>query len=162
MKKYILRIIYLIMIILISIVIFGFSNQDGEKSSNISKTIITKIADILNVDENIKGEFITKGEKIVRKLAHFTIYTLLGIFSFSFLRTFKINKAKQIIITITWGIFYASTDEVHQTFINGRNGNIIDVLIDTLGVIFGIIVVIIIIYILEKIRKNKNNTDKII
>ena len=48
MKKCILRIVFLVIIIVISGIIFGFSAQDGEESGNLSKTVITKIADILN------------------------------------------------------------------------------------------------------------------
>ena len=77
MKKCILRIVFLVIIIVISGIIFGFSAQDGEESGNLSKTVITKIADILNVEENSRENFIETGEVVIRKLAHFTIYSIL-------------------------------------------------------------------------------------
>ena len=35
-------------------------------------------------------------------------------------------------------ILYAITDEIHQLFIPGRNGNVVDVLIDSCGGLIGI------------------------
>lgn len=157
MNKYVIRIIFLILIILNSMIIFGFSAQNGEKSSTISKSIITKIADIINVKEE---KFLQKGEIIIRKLAHFGIYTLLGIWSTSFILTFEIVKRKQIIGVIIWGIIYATTDEIHQLFVNGRNGSISDVILDTLGVIFGIIIINVLKKAKEKIIMSRKEKDK--
>ena len=152
MKKIVFRIIFLILILIISSIIFGFSNQNGETSSGISKKIITKIADIVNINNEKRTTFIIEGEKVIRKLAHFGIYTLLGLFSMSFFATFKISRVKQTVMTTSWGILYASTDELHQLFINGRNASILDVILDTSGVIFGIFIVILILNIVKKLK----------
>ena len=155
MKKNILRTILLIVIILISGVIFGFSAQDGEESGGISKKVVLVVADILKIKQGDIEKFIQVGEPIVRKLAHFGIYTALGIASIAFLVTLNISKAKQTLITTVWGILYASTDEFHQTFINGRNGSILDVILDTSGVIFGIAIVLFMIYLYSRYKTNK-------
>lgn len=155
MKKYILRVIFLIIIILISSIIFGFSAQDGEESGGLSKKVVLIVADIFNIENDNIEKFIEIGEPIVRKLAHFGIYTILGIASMAFMVTFNISKVKQIITTILWGIVYASTDEFHQTFIDGRNGSILDVLLDTSGVIFGIAIVLFTIYLYSRYKNNK-------
>ena len=139
MKKYIIRFIFLVLIILNSLVIFGFSAQNGEKSGSLSKSIIIKIADILNVKEE---NFIEKGEIVIRKMAHFGIYTLLGIWSMAFISTFELKRKNQIIITLIWGILYASTDEIHQLFIRDRNGSIADVVLDSFGILFGTMIVV--------------------
>ena len=55
--------------------------------------------------------------------------------------TYEINNKKRAIITIVSGALYAMTDEIHQTFISGRSGQITDVLLDTFGVIVGTIFV---------------------
>ena len=161
MKTNILRIIFLILIIINSLIIFGFSSQNGEESSNLSKMIITKIANILNVKEENKTIFLDLGEKIIRKLAHFSIYTLLGIWSISFLYTFNIKLKYQVIITSVWGFLYALTDEFHQMFSNGRHASIDDVIIDTLGVIFGLLLVLLIFKVKEIIINKKLNKAKI-
>lgn len=159
MKTNILRIIFLILIIINSLIIFGFSSQNGEESSSLSKTVITKIADILNIKEN-RTAFLDLGEKIIRKLAHFSIYTLLGIWSISFLHTFNIKIKYQVIISSIWGILYAITDEFHQMFSIGRNASIDDVIIDTLGVIFGLFFVLLILKIIEIIKNKKSEKCK--
>lgn len=155
MKKNILRTILLIVIILISGVIFGFSAQDGEESGGISKKVVLVVADILKIKQGDIEKFIQVGEPIVRKLAHFGIYTVLGIASMGFALTFNISKARQTLITTIWGILYASTDEFHQTFIDGRNGSILDVILDASGVLFGIAIVLFIIYLYSRYKTNK-------
>lgn len=156
MKKNIIRIVLFILIMVISTIIFDFSAQDGETSGGISKKVITVIADILNLDEDTKVVFVEKGEGVIRKLAHFGIYTLLGLASMGFMATFNIKRKIQVLITIIWGFLYASTDELHQMFINGRTASFLDVLLDTSGIIFGVLIIILSIYILKKINKKKN------
>ena len=161
MKKNILRIIFLILIIFNSLIIFGFSSQNGEESGSLSKMVITKIADILNIKEENRTYFLSLGEKVIRKLAHFSIYTLLGIWSFSFIYTFKMKMQYQVTITTIWGFLYASTDEFHQMFSAGRTASINDVIIDTLGVIFGLLIVLLILKIKEIIRINNTKNREI-
>ena len=45
-----------------------------------------------------------------------------------------------VLITIVVIIIAASLDEFHQTFVSGRDGNIKDVFIDTLGALTGIVI----------------------
>ena len=47
---------------------------------------------------------------------------------------------------------YSITDEIHQTFVFGRSGEIRDVLIDSVGIFTGILLVILIL----KMRKKEN------
>ena len=49
---------------------------------------------------------------------------------------------------------YAATDELHQKFVAGRGPSIRDVMIDSMGALFGIMVLMLIILMIEKI-KNK-------
>ena len=155
MKTNILRILFLILIIANSVIIFGFSSQNGEESGSLSQKIITVIADIFNVQEN-RETFLDIGEQIVRNLAHLGIYTSLGIWSIAFILTFNIKLKWQVIITIIWGIIYAITDEFHQTFSTGRHASINDVVIDTFGVILGLLLVLLVIKIYYKIE-NKDS-----
>ena len=118
--------------ILVCIVIFLFSNQAGEESSKISNDLI------------------------VRKLGHFSEYMALGFFSFCYLSSFlmKNNKKrdlkKTVILSQIFSVVYASTDEFHQTFVVGRDGNVIDVLIDSSGALVGIIISSIIYFLIVK------------
>ena len=102
--------------------IFLFSSQPGEESSKISNDLI------------------------IRKLGHFSEYMTLGFFSFCYLSNLFIenNEKKDFkkagILSFLFSLIYASSDEFHQTFVSGRDGNIIDVLIDSSGALVGILI----------------------
>ena len=69
----------------------------------------------------------------VRKTAHVTLYFLLGLSFISFLKEFNLIDKRLIIYTILFVFIYACSDEIHQLFIPGRSGEILDVLLDTCG-----------------------------
>ena len=75
---------------------------------------------------------------IVRKLAHFTIYLILGILVLLFIREFKLDFKYTFIIPILICFIYAISDETHQLFVEGRSGELRDIFIDTLGSFIGI------------------------
>jgi len=66
---------------------------------------------------------------VLRKLAHMTEYGLLW---FLWLRALGGPARPGVAAGIA--IAYAATDEVHQTFVEGRHGTPVDVLIDATGV----------------------------
>ena len=154
LKKNIYRIIISILLIWTFFIIFGFSNQNGKESSGISKKITqiitTNIKYIQNLEENQKNEITNRIEKIIRKLAHFSIYTLVGLLLMILVNTYNLKLTNKIAITSITGIIYAISDEIHQSFIPGRSPQVTDVLIDTMGVILGILLVILVIKIKEK------------
>lgn len=159
MKRNLYRIITLILLVLTFISIFNFSNQDGQASSGVSRKVAKKIIDIYpytkNLNEENKKQIVEKIQPIIRKGAHLSIYTLVGILMMSFISTYNIKLKYRFLISILVGLGYASSDEIHQSFIPGRNASIIDVGIDTSGVLLGIILVLIIISVYKKITKNK-------
>ena len=121
-----------ILVIMWMIIIFIFSNTSGNISSEESNAIVVFISNLIHYtgDMNIL-------EIIVRKLAHFTEYLILGILV---INACKYNSVKDIIkLSILICILYACSDEIHQLFVQGREGKIFDVLIDTLGSLSGIL-----------------------
>ena len=144
MKKTIIRIILIILILLWMYIVFGFSGQNGDESSGISYRISMFITG--NNEEIAKTI-----EPYVRKIAHFSEYAVGAILIYLLLYTFpkvssKIRNVSSIIITI----IYAISDEIHQLYIPGREGKIVDVYIDTLGIITGVIFINIIIKFIKK------------
>ncbi|KAB2336741.1 VanZ family protein [Cytobacillus depressus] len=85
-------------------------------------------------------------EFFIRKGAHFIVFCLLGFFT---LRAFsKIMKGRSaIIITLILVGIYASFDEYHQSLTGGRTPLVEDVMLDSLGGMFGIIIGTILYYI---------------
>ena len=163
MKINILRIILILLLLCTFFIIFGFSSQDGETSGGISRNITNKILQLSNRYNNLeqKEQVFYRTEKVIRKIAHFSIYTLVGLLLMGLLNTYKIKENWKIILSVLLGMIYATSDEIHQGFTPGRSPKITDVYIDTLGVILGIVLILLVIKIYDKsITKILQNTTK--
>ena len=123
--------INIILVILWMIVIFIMSSFNGDNSSNQSNFIVDIISNIFNIN-NI--EILSL---IIRKLAHFTEYLILGLLVYNMIH----NLNKKTYLSIIICILYATSDEIHQIFVPGRNCNILDILIDSIGSITGIYII---------------------
>lgn len=136
------RIIFAIFTLATFVTIFIFSNQNGNLSGSTSRGFTKKIIEMLQIDRNLseseKEELIENSQFVIRKLAHFTIYTVAGINIFGFFNTFDIKKKNKILCALFTGAVYAMSDEIHQMFSGGRTASIKDVCIDSFGVMFGI------------------------
>lgn len=156
-KVYILRFIFAILLLLMFFTIFNFSAQDGEESSGLSgrltEFLTQNIKYIQNLEETEKEELLSKIEAVVRKMAHFFLYTLVGIFAISLLNTYEMKVKKKIRLSFLIGVFYAILDELHQLIVPDRNGSVMDVLLDSTGVIFGIVIGYMCFYAIYKIRQ---------
>lgn len=156
------RTVFGILTIITMIVIFIFSSENGDESKNTSRGFVRKVINTLsitrNLDEIEKEELIENSQFLIRKMAHFSVYTILGINVYGFINTYKnmINRYR-ILTTIGIGAIYAMSDEFHQLFSSGRSASIRDVCIDTAGTLFGILIFIL----GEKCRKIKNNSNTI-
>jgi VanZ family protein len=68
----------------------------------------------------------------LRKLAHVTEYAVLTTLWWRALRGLGMRMPLALAMAISLG--YAATDEFHQTFVDGRTGTPVDVLIDSVGI----------------------------
>ena len=68
---------------------------------------------------------------LLRKLAHVTEYAVLTALWWRAMRSLGVRRPILVAIAISLG--YAATDEYHQTFIEGRHGTPVDVLVDSIG-----------------------------
>jgi len=68
---------------------------------------------------------------VLRKLAHAAEYGILGALVVRALRRWS--------WALALGVAYAVSDEIHQSFVPGRQGSPLDVLIDSVGVIAGVV-----------------------
>ena len=133
-----MKVVKICFLVLWMALIFSFSNQKDVDSSKVSDGFIdrtvVKIYKIFN--ENItkekENEIIEKYTYPIRKLAHYTLYFILGILSFLVVKDYSINK-KLIIYSLLICFLYACSDEFHQLFVIGRSASIKDVIIDTFG-----------------------------
>src|SRR3712207_3497591 len=69
---------------------------------------------------------------ILRKIAHMAEYGLLVFLWWRALRTVTSARAA-LIAAVAIGLLYAASDELHQSFVEGRHGTPVDVLIDAVG-----------------------------
>ena len=143
------------MLVIAFYIIFNFSAQNGDVSGSLSEKVTRFIVEIISkiktMDISRKAYYIEKLHPIVRKLAHFSIYTVVGFSIMGFMCTFDIRNIFKVIISFCVGVTYAISDEVHQYFIPGRGPSIIDVGIDSLGVITGIFILVTLIVFTEAI-----------
>ena len=164
MKKIIIRTIFMLLLLTTFAIIFKFSSQIAEESDGVSNGVLRKIIDIFpytkGLSEEIKIKMVEHGNPIIRKLAHFSIYALVGVWIMAFMSTFDIRLYKKWIISMLVGVLYAASDEFHQSFVPGRGPSIVDVGIDSLGVLTGILAVLIIISIYRALKSDKKIEEK--
>lgn len=131
--------------ILCMILIFMFSAAPAENSSEMSDGLSYKIVDAVGQlpffhwDDTEKA---TKAEMIhipLRKTAHFSEYAILAVLWAAPLGLFLKKTWKRLGLAFIICVLYACTDELHQLFVPGRDGNIRDVLIDGAGAAVGIL-----------------------
>lgn len=126
------KVISILLVILWMLVIFAFSSDEGKKSQSISDDVIeTVVVATTNIEKNTKEMDIIKDKSgyIVRKCAHFFVYFILGILVMIALNNYNLRYF--IIYASIICIVYAIFDEFHQTFVDGRSGNIKDILLDS-------------------------------
>ena len=139
----IIRAVPFITTVLIMAVIFGFSSQSSETSSEISVDFTEHIVDSLPIIRDMsdaeKKEFVTGIHRFVRKAAHFTLYAMLGFSAAAMFFSIKPKRRALYIwlLAVIMSFIYASTDEFHQMFVGGRGPRVSDVFLDTAGSMFG-------------------------
>jgi len=158
MKINIIRTIIIILLLGTFHMIFGFSSQNGEESGNLSGKITKFVIEQLPIKKTEQS--LKRSESVIRKIAHFSIYALVGFLLMSFVSTYHLKENKRIEISLLTGILYATTDEVHQKFVPGRSCQITDVMIDTMGVLLGILLLLALFEIHKKIKINRQNVAK--
>lgn len=132
------------------VIIFALSAESREESGTRSADITAFAVRVIYPDyENMSYDdqltVIESAHPYVRKAAHFLEYALLGLLTSGFLLFIRrflsrhmLERWKTWLYPTVFCFLYAVTDEVHQIFSN-RGASPKDVLIDTLGAIFGVL-----------------------
>lgn len=148
------KIIKMIIVLICMFTIFMFSSDNDVESNKKSDGVIInayKIFTRKSLSKKEQKKYIEKYVTFVRKSAHFLIYLILGLSIISLIKEYREVDTKAIIIALIISIVYAVSDELHQTFISGRSGEVRDVIIDSLGSLTGIYLY----YLYNKIRRKK-------
>ena len=144
------RIVWFVLMIVIMIVIFIFSNQSGETSHAISNAV----AESVNIEGNQWQEASAMPLAFglnLRNWAHIGLYAFLGF-------------ATVMWIWSWWGASlicygYACFDEFHQLFVGSRGASITDTFLDGIG--FGVVILIWLATVRIIRRRNEGNTVRI-
>lgn len=133
--------------ILMMYVIFCFSAQDATTSSNLSYQVSYTVVEAGNVilDADLEPSEIsalaTRFNGVVRKIAHMTEYFALAVAVSFPLYVYGLHGLPLMLTAGLFCVAFAGGDEYHQSFVNGRGPSVRDVLIDSFGVFWGIILV---------------------
>lgn len=116
--------------------IFAFSHQPKDESVKYSQLALALLR-FLHIDLN--DWTMGNATFAIRKIAHITEYFVLYLFTFYALSKTSMTSNKKLIYSFLFCLFYACTDEFHQTFIPGRVGTLSDVGVDSVGMGLGIL-----------------------
>lgn len=130
--------------IILTIIWMGFIFCMSNQPANISKELSQNIENLLNntpIIGNLLSDILNSpnSQFIVRKSAHIILFCFLSILCFVVIYELKRNVKISTLASFSITFIYACMDEIHQLFIPGRSGKINDVLIDSIGVIMGLI-----------------------
>ena len=104
-----------------------------ERNHKITWAITIIIAIVIFYISSLTFETGTKGDNNFKAM----IYHIGIFFFFAFFLNMALAKAKNkslIFISFILSILYATTDEIHQFFVPGRNMSFSDVILDAIGI----------------------------
>ena len=138
--------------------IFNLSSENGKKSKSSSNSLTKKVIVLFNKD--IGAEELEKIDHVVRKVAHLSIYGLLGLLVMGCMETFEKTDIIRITSSSIFTFLYACSDEIHQKYVPGRSGEVRDVFIDFLGAFLGILIIFLICKIVRTVSEKREEKNK--
>ncbi|OOM81520.1 VanZ like family protein [Clostridium puniceum] len=152
--------------------IFHMSSNNGEISHQQSNKIVNLIENKTKNKDSEANKNIIKEQQVkekrldylVRKNAHAFMYMILALLVSSVFFVYNKRGKNTIVYILFICLFYAVTDEFHQSFVPERTSVVSDVLVDFGGALIGLIFFYLAYYkIYERyvIKKRKNESIKI-
>ena len=122
-----------------------FSRMQGELSSahsmGVTEGIVSFFEQVFSLDLSYNDSFEQLGalDAFVRKVAHFTEYALLALPVYAIALLWGKRRLIAAILPFAAVVSMAAADEWLQTFVPGRYGSVRDVLLDSAGCLFGML-----------------------
>ena len=147
----------LLLVLSLMLMIFCFSAQPADKSDETSGYFVSLIVTLLSpdyesLDPDAKAALENRVSFLARKTAHFTEYTLLGfalmLHAAALQEKIRIPFPGSTAFII--GSLYSVSDELHQVFVPGRSGEGKDVLLDSAGVLLGVLLLRLLLHLRKK------------
>ena len=157
-KLFAARLVFTLLSVLTVGWIFLNSAMTAEESSSMSGSVRGFINQIL---ESIGAPFLLT-EHIVRKLAHFTEYAVLGALLSVTVYLYVQKRLRSFLLTLPIGLAVTVIDEFIQTLSEGRSCQVTDMLIDFSGVLLAALFVQFVLFLIyrHKIKKEGNEIER--
>lgn len=171
MKRWIPLIISVVAVLAMFVFIFWMSAKPADESDSLSLGLIGRFIGFIvpgygqmPFDEQMYWQHALNTP--IRKLAHFTEYAVLGMLMLNAVMQVERvsgrskpngSTGSRRAAAIAWVLctIYAITDEIHQLYVPGRTGKPLDVLIDSSGVLAGVLLAALAFHIVRKRRQRK-------
>ena len=88
--------------------------------------LLSSIPDLRITEESV-------WDLVLRKIGHFLVFGILFLLSYRILAREKSNRP--FLWAVGWAIVYAISDEFHQSFVPTRTASLVDILIDSTGIL---------------------------
>ena len=151
MKRRIIFLLSLLLTTAVLVVIFGFSSQTASQSDGVSRSLARLLA--AKIPWLMTKYTLYQLNRLLRKVAHFTLYFLLGCGLTGLLRARE--KALPALIAVPIGALCAALDEWHQAFVPGRGPGLRDVALDTCGVTVAVGLILLCVFIARRRKASK-------
>ena len=125
-----MRYFWLLLVVVLTVVIFVNSSLPATESGKLSGFVAQFVAQLSQLlDITLKGDV----EHNIRKLAHFLEFACLGLLWCKTFASFRVSNRTSTGYILLLCLLTAVTDEYIQLFSLGREGRVMDVLLDFSG-----------------------------
>ena len=125
-----MRYFWLLLVVVLTAVIFVNSSLPATESGKLSGFVAQFVAQLSQLlDITLKGDV----EHTIRKLAHFLEFACLGLLWCKTFASFRVSNRTSTGYILLLCLLTAVTDEYIQLFSPGREGRVMDVLLDFSG-----------------------------
>ena len=125
-----MRYFWLLLVVVLTAVIFVNSSMPATESGKLSGFVaqfVVQLSQLLDIE--LKGDV----EHTIRKLAHFLEFACLGLLWCKTFASFRVSNRTSTGYILLLCLLTAVTDEYIQLFSLGREGKVMDVLLDFSG-----------------------------
>ena len=125
-----MRYFWLLLVVVLTAVIFVNSSLPATESGKLSGCVaqfVVQLSQLLDIE--LKGDV----EHTIRKLAHFLEFACLGLLWCKTFASFRVSNRTSTGYILLLCLLTAVTDEYIQLFSLGREGKVMDVLLDFSG-----------------------------
>lgn len=143
---WIATLIWMFIIYLLSSQTASVSYKFSGNIANFIMNVIYDFSDLLCIKISLPGIVQTSNmtgtfydfNHFIRSLGHILIFFILGTFITNALIYSGVKGIKVFFMSLLFCILYAISDELHQLYVPGRSYQVSDIILDTIGAVFGV------------------------